>query len=812
MNKIAKPTIALCVIAKDKEVIIERMLNSTQGVFDLYCLQDTGSTDKTIEVFKNWCKNNKKKFKTSQKFVGSDYKSVAVDGKELLGDFGTARNDSFKLAKGCDFAFWIDTDDILINPQAIRPVLERMTKEGIAIALLTYIYARGSDGLKPVVQKRERILNIKMSGQWKDRVHETYEINQPVKVVEVPEIQVEHLRTAYEAVSTGRRNNIIMTNQLNEEGLENFSDKMLHNLAFDHWEHREFKEAIMYYKMLVNRMVSINNAEALYGAYIKIAVAYLNQNKPLKAIKYCLKASLIAPRLAEPYVTMAQSYAMLNRWEEAATYAKKVLKLGVPNTTAPINEYEFLITPRKILEQYYLFAGNNKKAMQIANEIVKISPQPGHKSDKFRMQSEIIKQEAVKGILSLARYVISSNEVEMMDRIKTAIPLELKDEQRVREVIKELTLDYNRKSHSIELPEKKNIVIYAGGHYEPWDGNSDREKGIGGSEGMCIQLSRELARIGNKVIVYNECGESDGVEIDGVLYIDWRKFDTNLQCDVFISLRRPDIFQTLLRATKQYLWLHDTEYGDLPVEIFYAPNKVIVLSEAHKEVIKQNHGITDDSVFYMSRNGLNKNAIEWADKSKGKRDINKFIYASSYDRGLDRVLEMWPKIKESNPKATLDIYYGWNTFDAMMEARQGMPQGEYMKNYKNKITTMITRLAPYGVTEVGRVSQNELYRAFGEAGFWLYPTEFYEISCINAMTAQAMGCIPICTNLAALKETVGEYGYKLELSEILEASIYLSGLGEELNEKRIKMIEWAREKYDMTTLAKEWSNYFSEKL
>lgn len=809
---IATIRIALCIIAKDREKQLLRALESTQGVFDGYFLQDTGSTDNTVEVFEKYATSVGREYKTSKKLLGKDYKSVTVDNRELLGDFAKARNDGFALASGYDYAFWIDSDDIIINPQLIRPTIERMNKEGINLGLLTYVYAKGSDGLKPVVQKRERIIDLRRKGEWKDRVHETYEIEQPVKISDIPDIVVEHLRTPNEAISTGRRNNLIMTKQLEEEGISNFSDKMLHNLAFDHWEHREYIQSLKYYKTLLKRLRVSGNIDGLYNSLTKMGVAYMGLNKPFQAIKLLVESSSLFPNLAEPYITLSQCYAMLGKWDEADNCAEKVLRMGIPNTVAPINEYDFLITPRKIRMQKALFDGRNGDAINYANEILSISPLVGHKQDKINIQNEILKQEAMKGLASVTKYIIANNDIEMFDRLKTAIPLKLKDEQFVRQIIKEVSDNYSRKGNVIKLSGKKTIVFFVGGHYETWDGDSDKTKGIGGSEGMCIQLTKELAKLGNDVYVYNECGNSDGKKFDGVTYVDWRKFEPGLRCDVLVVERRPDLFGKLFKATKQYLWLHDTEYGDnLELGYFYAPNKIFVLSEAHKQVIKQNHGIADEKQYWVTRNGYNPMALDYADKNKGKRDPYKFIYASSYDRGLDNVLSMWPTIREKNPKATLDIYYGWNTYDAMMNARQGTPQGNQMRQYKDRIVGMMTQLAPYGVREVGRVSQNELYKAFSEASIWIYPTQFYEISCINAITAQATGCVPVCTPYAALNETVnGDFGIKAELPEIVDACNYLLSDLKGLESRRKPMMKWAREQFSMSKLAKEWDTYFNE--
>ena len=809
------PTIALCMIAKDCAESLERALESTKGVFDGYFLQDTGSQDNTVEVFEKWCKDNKRPCKWAKKFVGKDYKSVEVDGRELLGDFAHARNDSFSLADSKhDYAFWMDSDDILIGAEFVQETVSKMYGDNVDLGFMTYVYARGGDGLKPVVQKRERIISLKKPGKWKNRVHENYEIEGVARITQIENIQLEHLRTPFEALSTGRRNNLIMTAQAQEEGIDKFPDNMLHNLAFDHWEHKELDKAVEYYNLLLLRESVRQSPELVYNSTIKLAQAYIMLNKPEDAIIHGLRMAGFGmeKRLAEPFIVLMQAYAGLGSWDEAKLYAERVLEFGIPNTPAPINEYDYLVAPRRVLKQYYISKGDLESAIEQTNKILEFSPTAENRAARFQLLEETKARSAIDGVLKLGSYLQSTNQIEMMDRLKTSIPLAFKDDENVRRMIKELSTDFRRKTYRKRLSGKKSIVIYAGGHFEAWDGDSDKNKGIGGSEGMCIQMSRELAKLGNDVYVYNECGASDGKVFDGVTYIHHSKWNQKIGCDVFISLRRPDIFTNLIRADKQYLWLHDTGYGDdLPTGLFYAPDKIFVLSEAHKEVIKESHGIQDESVFHLTRNGLNANAVKYGDDNAIERDPNQIIYASSYDRGLENVLKMWPKIKTAVPEATLKILYGWNTFDGLMKQRAGTPRGKWMEDYRSRVTTMIEDLKPLSVVELGRVSQNEVYMHFAESGIWFYPTEFYEISCINAMTAQAMGAIPVCSNYAALNETVnGDYGIRDEVSNLRDAVIYLLQNKEETELKRGKMMKWARKAFNMKSLAKEWDKFLNE--
>lgn len=801
------PTIALTMIAKDKESIIERALDSTKGVFDFYILQDTGSTDKTLEVFEAWCKAHDKKFKTSKKYVGKDYRAVEVNGKQILGEFNKPRQETFDMARelGAEYAFWLDTDDVIVGAENILNVVKQMVKNNVAIAIMKYNYAPVKGNLSPVIQERERIIDLKIPGKWKNWVHENYQVEGNVGIVRVQNIVIQHLRTGFESAETGRRNNLIMQSQIKEEGVDSFDDGMLNNLAFDHWEHREYEESIKYYQILLDRPTP-KPAEHLYHILIKMTVAYQGLAQLEQALVFANRAIKLNDALPDGYLMLAEIYSAIGNHKLAEEFADKVLKIGKPETTAPINEMDYSIVPLRIKMVAAVTRGDFMVAMGLIEQMIALMPSEQFEKERIDMEKNLITNDAVTGIHKILSYMQANNLMKDADRLIQAIPLLLKDNPTVRQLIAEAIFDFRRKSEKIKFNGPKTIYIYAGYHYEEWDGNSDIERGIGGSEGMTIIMARNLAKLGNKVTVFGEVSEKR--IIDGVTYLPYTLWNPDLRADIFISLRQPQIFSRLLMPKKQYLWLHDTNYGRQNPSYFNVPDNVMVLSEAHKAVIKSSHGINDDSVFWLTRNAINEKAMEWADKNAGERKPFQMIYASSYDRGLDNVLNMWPKIKAVIPEATLKIYYGWNTYDAMMQMRQGTPQGQAMFQLKQQIIQKIAQLD--GVQELGRIDQKSLYKEFAESAVWFYPTEFYEISCINAMTAQAMGAIPVCTPYAALNETVNtKYGVKLQLDKIADGLVELLKDPEDCKKRSVELKKWAREKFDPVTLAKEWDTKFN---
>ena len=131
---------------------------------------------------------------------------------------------------------------------------------------------------------------------------------------------------------------------------------------------------------------------------------------------------------------------------------------------------------------------------------------------------------------------------------------------------------------------------------------------------------------------------------------------------------------------------------------------------------------------------------------------HKLIYSSSYDRGLDILLYLWPDIKARFPEATLDICYGWDGFLARFKDNP-----ERMRWYEN-VNMMMNQ---DGITHHGRVGKGKLESLRKECGIWAYPTYFTEIFCITALEMQASGVVPVVCDFkdkghyTALNETVG---------------------------------------------------------
>ena len=177
------------------------------------------------------------------------------------------------------------------------------------------------------------------------------------------------------------------------------------------------------------------------------------------------------------------------------------------------------------------------------------------------------------------------------------------------------------------------------------------------------------------------------------------------------------------------------------------------------------------------------------------------LYASSYDRGLEHLLKMWPKVKENIPTAELHIAYGWKMFDV------GYSNNPYMMSWKER---MVKLMEQEGITHHGRLSKTDLDELTNSCDVWSYYCTFDETNCITALNSQRLGCVPITMARAGLLDTVysgvmiNEDGFEPEAkTKYLEALVYAYQNPEWLKEESEKGKSGIKDFY-WSNIAKLW--------
>ncbi|OQR95589.1 UDP-N-acetylglucosamine-peptide N-acetylglucosaminyltransferase, partial [Thraustotheca clavata] len=358
--------------------------------------------------------------------------------------------------------------------------------------------------------------------------------------------------------------------------------------------------------------------------------------------------------------------------------------------------------------------------------------------------------------------------------------------------------------NSIEMPQGSKLIIYCNEYGLSWWpewGPSSIDQGVGGSEEAVIYLARELAKLGYQVRVYANPKPSDiGMDEYNVSWLHYSSFNISEPIDIFIAWRYHISVALAKSATQTYVWLHDITDGNFFTSRFLSlVTGVLCLSQFH--TLESNLPVHEKII--ISRNGLSASAFV-----DGENIPTKFVYGSGPNRGLETILLNWKYLRSAIPNATLDVFYGFTP--AFVKFAQ--PSAAWRSQMENL-------LQQEGIAYHGLVDHARLATAYANAGFYLYPTQYPETSCVSIMKAMAAGAIPITSKRGALAEVAG--AFDLGPQELLEedpngqwALHWLNSVIDavhkaDLQEHRIAMKEFARKQFLWANIALEWQELFN---
>jgi predicted O-methyltransferase YrrM len=346
------------------------------------------------------------------------------------------------------------------------------------------------------------------------------------------------------------------------------------------------------------------------------------------------------------------------------------------------------------------------------------------------------------------------------------------------------------------IPVKPIFCFHADGGFNNWSGSSILTIGVGGSETYIIEQARHIQRSGFfDVYVFCNCLKEENFE--GVIYkplSDYYSFiNTNYIHSCIVSRFSEYLPVTFKGWTENvYLVIHDLTPSGVIIPMDKKLKKIFCLTEWHVNYFTQ---------IFPSLKNITAPFYYGIDFQKFKNDNimfkeqYKFIYSSFPNRGLLPLLQMWPKIHEFQPRASLHIYCDVNgTWVNSVEGKMMQQIRELMKSYSVEQNNM-------NIHYHGWVNKQTLAEAWLTADVWFYPCTFMETFCLTALEAALTKTLVITNHLAALQNTVGNRGVIINgdpmASEWQEAAldkikIYISPANSNLKNELIQQnYEWA---------------------
>ena len=644
-------------------------------------------------------------------------------------DFGAKRNLVHYHVTG-EMYMRLDADDA-IDPRSfdkIRDIAEKATANEVSVVYGYYNYARDQWGNVNAAHWREVLIKNTDYLVWNKKIHEniiTKNIDS-FKIEMDDSLVINHLSSEEQINKSLLRNIKYLLDEYNEDREKcdsrtiSYLGRMLHGIG-------EFDKAIFF---LEKHIQTSGWDEDRYMSWCQLSDCYRQKENNEQAIGAALEALIERPDYPDAYLRLHDIYFQMENWEKAEHWGRMGLMKKLPKT--------FMMTDpsaygwRPILSMSFTLFQMNRfdeayKLLQLAKKDV-----PGL---EFIKQNEGMYLKAIEHKRFMETFLVYFNYLK-----------DKKQEEKIPELLKSVPTELNENEIIIKIrnhyAKPKNwadnsIVIFALTDLQDWSPKSV-EAGIGGSEEAVIYMSKELAALGYEVTVFNNCGEQAGV-YDGVIYRNAIEFNSKDNFNILISWRS-NIFEKDIFAKKRIVWLHDIPHLNLKDDGYKRIDRIVVLSQFHASQLAYN--CPKEKVF-ISTNGIK--ADDFIGLDSVPREKHRVIYASSYNRGLEQLLEMWPDVIKEVPDATLHVYYGWNTYDAFVKSGFIKETG-----FKAK---MLKLMDQPGVFDHGKVGHKELLKEYAKAEILAYPCTYLgEINCIALTKAIATGCIAVTNDHPCMKE------------------------------------------------------------
>lgn len=316
--------ICLAIVVKNEEDTIWRCLNSAKDIIDCLCICDTGSTDNTITIVKQFMQDNGipgNIYQHEWKNAGENRTLSANEAKKVLKELGFSLEHSYTL--------YLNADDILkIGPDFRKDQLD-------ADAYLL----RETSSFLSYSRYTPHLLRASFHWQSNGTVHEQWSCSIPVSSKNLQNLTIEdQIRDANE--DTLRQNVDLLTSALEKEP-EN--SKYMFYLAQSYKCLKNYEKAIFWYQARLKKQEEME--EVWFSKYM-LGECYENIGDWNQALSWYLNAYQANPDRAEPLKNIATYYRLQGQNELAYLFAKHGSQIPCPRdpvsfSSSPCYEYQF---------------------------------------------------------------------------------------------------------------------------------------------------------------------------------------------------------------------------------------------------------------------------------------------------------------------------------------------------------------------------------------------------------------------------------------------------------------------------------------
>jgi len=753
-----KKTICLNMIVKNEERIIVDTLTKllVKIRWDYWVICDTGSTDNTKEVIIDF------------------FKSVNIPG-EIINhewkDFGYNRTEALKCAfEKTDYVFIFDADDEIC--------LDFKVPESLTADAYNFQFGSHAD-----YNSYTRALLVNNKKKWK-YVGVLHEVIVPDGFTNSTEV----ITGNYFVVSgrNGDRNtnnpdkylkDALILEKAYYEALEK-KDGLYERYAFycgnSYCDYGDFEKAIEWYKITLTQN---NWCQEKYMCCMKIFNCYEKLGKKDAGFYYCVKSlsydkeraeclhQLIVHYCCEEMNDVAYSYYTFIKDYFENQYFKEGLnpqnhKLFTDNSIMNFHLPYFMVIVSEKTRHY-------ETGIRML-EIIFIKKQK-YTSDfhtrclLFNMQFFIdkIPQEKMPDFIHKLKEYISFLE-ENGHNICEYDFMHLYEKYGLENRYVTKSLQEINPDEYEKCKKSNKILFYAGFSGLAWNQTYSLKNALGGSETAVAYLTKFFPT-DYEIFV---AGEVEEEIVDNVHYVNnynLKNIINHLHFHTIVVSRYLGFFEMYptFKSFQNFIWVHDTvinSYGSSLNDVGLLKkwntriNGIVCLTPWHKEHLERLYPSIQGKTHIIN-NGVKSEMFTFPLVKKP----NSFIYTSCPERGLKRLLELWPSILEKFPDAELNIssYVDFPRHDDERELQKTIEKSTNVKY-------------------LGKLGPEELYSLMSKSEYWLYPTDWPETSCITSLEMLRSEVICIYYPIAGLTCTMQDCGIKIDRGQELDTIVNLT--------------------------------------
>jgi GR25 family glycosyltransferase involved in LPS biosynthesis len=802
-----KPKMCLNMIVKNESHIVEQTLEKLIKKIDLdyWVISDTGSTDNTKEIITNFFKRNN----IPGEIYDDEWQNFAHNRTKALEH---AYNKS-------EYLLVFDADDEISGDFKLP--------ENISANDAYYIKFG-----KYTIYKRILIVNNKKKWRYESVVHEYICNCEPInKIVDIEgDYYILERRAGNRSLQADKylKDALILENA--HKIAKESNDQLMLRYAFycanSYRDANMTEEAIKWYKITLSqdnwaqeKYVSCLNLYELYSK--KDSNQDPNQDSKETKFYYLVESFKYDTQRAECLVHLVNHYCNQNMNQVAFNYYLM---------TKSFFENDYLNSSKSTLLNDKLFVNIGDSDLKLPYYMILVSDRVQEFTTTYKMYEIIFTKKyesrdefLIGNMLYNLKFFIegaikaNDNFMNLFQDyfdflIEINYPLYkhdfIENYEKYGLNLHDIFKEKNNSIFSIEeCKNSKKILLYTG--YTPfrWNNTYSMNNPLGGSETAAASLSKNFP---SDWTIYVG-GDVEEEHVDNVTYVHLNNLKNLVETNAFHTIivsRYLNFYEHYknFSAYQTYIWAHDIylyPYGtDLSVEHILKKwsSKItacVCQTEWHKNYYLSLYPQLNDKINIIN-NGINEKMfanlqpiqqpIQQPLQQPIQKKNNRFIYTSCSERGLVKLIELWPSILENLPDAELMIS-SYNTFPSTEEDKK------IMENI-NKTDS---------IKYVGKLNRKNLYELMATAEYWLYPTDFQETSCITSLEMLASEVVCLYYPIAGLVDTLGSYGIQIsdgnELDTLLNLSIKQKNDLKKKGKEYALSCSWANR-------ASEWMNMF----